>query len=129
MSPVLLTLLSLIAYICGLVVLLRVTPLLLKRRFDEGLFMGMAAADIFGGLLVFAPVGVSFALFNGSITVRIFDVILLLIIGIVALRIAYRSLRPHYMMDVIRVSGVLVGSYFLLLTGLAIYAIVLLFMM
>lgn len=129
MSPVLLTLLSLIAYICGLVVLLRVTPLLLKRRFDEGLFMGMAAADIFGGLLVFAPVGVTFALFNGSITVRIFDVILLLIIGIVALRIAYRSLRPHYMMDVIRVSGVLVGSYFLLLTGLAIYAIVLLFMM
>jgi hypothetical protein len=127
MSPVVVTILSLISYIGGLVVLLRVTPLLLKRRFDEGIFMGFAAAVIIGGLLVFAPVDVIFGEFNGALTVRIFDTMLLVIIGIVSLRIAYRSLRPHYMRDVIRISGVLVGSFYLLLLVLAGYAIVFIF--
>ncbi|GAC1568345.1 MAG: hypothetical protein NVS3B14_17260 [Ktedonobacteraceae bacterium] len=127
MSPVLITILSLIAFTGGLVVLLKITPMLLKLRFDEGYFMVLAAADIFGGLLVFAPVGVTFAEFNGAVAVRAFDMILLLIIGVVALRIAYRSFRPHYMRGVIRVSGILVGSYFLLLLGLAIYALILMF--
>ena len=53
MSPVLLTFLSLAAYICGLVMLVKVTPHLLKRNFDEGFFMGIAAADVFAGLLIF----------------------------------------------------------------------------
>ncbi|HVB71929.1 MAG TPA: hypothetical protein VNE38_00090, partial [Ktedonobacteraceae bacterium] len=108
--------------------LLKVTPLLLRHNFDEGYFMGLAAADIFGGLLVFGPVGVIFAENNGTLTARVFDVIMLLIIGIVSLRIAYRSFRPHYMMNVLRVSGIVVGGYFLLLLVLTIYALVLMFM-
>ena len=127
MSPVLLTFLSLIAYICGLVMLVKITPRLLRRKFDDGYFMGIAAADIFGGLLIFAPVGIIFALFNGSYAVRIIDVILLLVIGIVALRTAMRSFRPTYPAGVFRVSSILASSYCLLLVGAAIYIIIFMF--
>ncbi len=127
MSPVLLTFLSLVAYVCGLVMLVKVTPHLLKRNFDEGFFMGIAAADILGGLLIFAPVGLIFALFNGSVGVRIVDVILLLVTGIVALRTSIRSFRPTYPAGVFRVSSILAGSYCLLLVGAAFYIIVLMF--
>ena len=66
MQPVVWTVIGLIAYIGGLAIILTMTPRLLKLRFDEGLFMGIAAADVFGGLLAFAPVGLTFALFNGA---------------------------------------------------------------
>jgi len=56
MSPALLTFLSLVAYVCGLVVLVKATPQLLKRNFDDSFFMGIAAADIFAGLLIFMSV-------------------------------------------------------------------------
>ena len=127
MSPALLTFLSLVAYVCGLVVLVKVTPQLLRRNFDEGFFMGIAAADIFGGLLIFAPVGIIFALFNGSYAVRIVDVILLLVTGIIALRTSIRSFRPTYPAGVFRVSSILAGSYCLLLVGAAIYIIIFMF--
>jgi hypothetical protein len=127
MSGFLLIVLCLISYGGGLVALHRVTPMLLKRRFDDVFFMGLAAAVIIGSLLAFAPVGITFAFFNSTLSVRIFDVILLLGIVIVVVRITYRCFRPGYTMEVVRLSGILAGSYYLLVLGLAAYAIVLMF--
>src|SRR5258706_227998 len=73
MQPVLLTVIGVIAYIFGLLIIITVTPRLLKLNFDEGLFMGIAAADVFGGILAFAPVGITFALFNGTFGIKILD--------------------------------------------------------
>jgi hypothetical protein len=127
MSGFLLTVLCLVSYGGGLVALHRVTPMLLKRRFDDVFFMGLAAAIIIGSLLAFAPVGIIFAFFNSTLAVRIFDVILLLGIVIAVARIAYRCFRPGYTMEVVRLSGILAGSFYLLVLGLAVYAIVLMF--
>lgn len=127
MSGFLLVVLCLAAYGGGLVVLRNVTPLLLKRRFDDVLFMGLAAVLILGSLLAFAPIGVIFAFFNSTTSVRIVDTILLLVMVIVVTRITFRCFRPGYKMEVVRLSGILAGSYYLLVLGLAIYAIVLMF--
>src|SRR5439155_277208 len=75
----------------GLIILVRVTPLLLIRRYDDGYFMAIAAADVFGGLFVFSAVAVTFALFSGGFAVRLLDFFLLLGIVIVALIMSYRS--------------------------------------
>ncbi len=127
MSGFLLVVLCLAAYGGGLVVLRNVTPLLLKRRFDDVLFMGLAAVLILGSLLLFAPIGVMFAFFNSTTPVRVVDTILLLAMVIVVTRITFRCFRPGYKMEVVRLSGILAGSYYLLVMGLAIYAIVLMF--
>ena len=127
MSGFLLTVLCLVSYGGGLVALHWVTPMLLKRSFDDVFFMGLAAAVIIGSLLAFAPVGITFAFFNSTLGVRIFDVMLLLGLVIVVARIAYRCFRPGYKMEVVRLSGILAGSYYLLVLGLAAYAIVLMF--
>ncbi len=89
--------------------------------------MGLAAAVIIGSLLAFAPIGVLFAYFNSVLSVRIFDVVLLLGIAVVAIRTAYRCFRPIYSMDVVRLSGILAGSYYVLVLGLTAYALVLMF--
>ena len=102
--------------------------MLLKRRFDDVFFMGLAAAIILGSLLAFAPVGVTFAFFNSAFAVRTLDVILLLGIAVVVIRMTYWSFRPSYKMEVIRLSGILAGSYYLLVLGLTAYALVLMFM-
>ncbi len=127
MSGFLLVVLCLAAYGGGLIVSRNVTPLLLKRRFDDVLFMGLAAVLILGSLLLFAPIGVMFAFFNSTTSVRIVDTILLLVMVIVVTRITFRCFRPGYKMEVVRLSGILAGSYYLLVLGLAIYAIVLMF--
>lgn len=127
MSGLLLTVLCLASYGGGLFLLRRVTPRLLKSRFDDVFFMGLAAAVIIGSMLAFAPVAILFAFFNSALTVRVFDVILLLGIVIVTLRIAYRCFRPANTMEVVRLSGILTGSYYLLVLGLAAYAIVVMF--
>ena len=127
MSGFLLVVLCLAAYGGGLVVLRNVTPLLLKRRFDDVLFMGLAAVLILGSLLLFAPIGVMFAFFNSTTSVHIVDTILLLVMVIVVMRITFRCFRPGYKMEVVRLSGILAGSYYLLVLGLAIYVIVLMF--
>jgi hypothetical protein len=127
MSGFLVTVLCLVCYGGGLVALYRVTPLLLRRRFDDIFFMALAAAVIISSLLAFAPVALLFAYFNSTLTVRIFDVILLLGIVFVVARMAFRCFRPGYSMQVVRLSGILAGSYYLLVLGLAAYAIVLMF--
>lgn len=127
MSGFLLTVLCLVSYGGGLVVLHRVTPMLLKRSFDDVFFMGLAAALIIGSLLVFAPIAILFAFFNSTPPIRIFDVILLLGVVFVVARMAYRCFRPGYKIEVMRLSGILAGSYYLLVLVLAVYAIVFLF--
>jgi hypothetical protein len=128
MQPVLLTVIGVITYIFGLLIIITVTPRLLKLNFDEGLFMGIAAADVFGGILAFAPVGITFALFNGTFGIKILDFLLLVGILIVGLRMSLRSFRPRYPAGTFQVSRILAGSYCLLLPAAALYAIVLLFL-
>src|SRR4249920_1383966 len=90
------TLIGLVAYVCGLAIVLTMTPRLLKLRYDEGLFMGIAAADVLGGMMAFAPLAITFALFNGSFGVKILDFLLLAGIFVVGLRMSLRSFRPRY---------------------------------
>ncbi len=123
------TLASLLAYAGGLVIVITVTPRLLSRRYDEGLFMGIAAADIIGGILAFAAVLVTFELYNGTANTvtKLFDTILLIGIVAIAVRMALRSFRPRPEAGTFTTSRVLAGSFCILLTLAALYAIVLLF--
>ncbi len=123
------TLASLVAYAGGLFIVIKVTPLLLSRRYDEGLFMGIAATDILGGILSFAAVMVTFALLNGTqnIVTKVFDTALLVGIFFIAVRMSLRSFRPRITTGTFLVSRILAGSFCLLLTLAALYAIVLLF--
>src|SRR6266566_3457918 len=119
MLYVLWTLASLIAYVCGLIILVKVTPLLLSRSYDEGLFMAIAAGDVFGGLFVFGAVALTFALFSGSFAIRVLDFLLLVGIIIVSARLSYISFR--------RASRIVAGTYCLFLVLAALYYMVLLF--
>ncbi len=127
MQQVLWTLIGMVAYVCGLAIIVTVTPRLWRLRFDEGLFMGIAAADVFGGILAFASIGITFALFNGTFGIKILDFLLLVGIFIVGLRMSLRSFRPRYKGGAFQLSRILVGCYCLLLVGAAVYCIVLLF--
>jgi len=118
MSNLFWTLACLCAYIGGLIVLVRVTPLLLIRRYDDGYFMAIAAADVFGGLFVFGAVAVTFALFSGGFAVRLLDFFLLLGIVIVALVMSYRSYYSRRYRRVQPASRIIASIYCLLL-GLA----------
>jgi hypothetical protein len=124
------TLVSLIAYIGGLFIVIKVTPLLLFRQYDEGLFMGIAVADIVGGILAFAAVMVTFALFNGTqnVITKVFDTVMLVGIFLIAVRMSLHSFRPRTVAGTFLVSRILAGSFCLLLTLAAIYTIVLLFL-
>ena len=126
MSYVLWTLASLIAYVCGLIILVKVTPLLLSRSYDEGLFMAIAAGDVFGGLFVFGAVALTFALFSGTFAIRMLDFLLLLGILIVSARLSYISFRPRRTRTFRRASRIVAGTYCLFLVLAALYYIVLL---
>jgi len=128
MQQFLLTLACLIAYAGGLVILVKVTPRLLSLSFDEGMFMGIAAADVFGAILAFGAVGITFALFNGYIPIRVLDFLLLVGILIVGIHMSLRSFRPRSIKDTFPVSRVIAGSYCLLLFVAALYLIVWLFL-
>ena len=128
MQPALWTLIGLVSYVCGLLIVMTITPRLLKLRFDEGLFMGFAAAIVIGGMLAFAPLAITFALFNGTIGVKILDLLLLVGILLVGLRMSLRSFRPRSSDGMFRVSRILVGSYCFLLLAASAYCIVLLFL-
>ena len=111
MQPVVWTLIGLVAYVCGLVLVITMTPRLLKLRYDEGLFMGIAVVVVLGGILAFAPLAITFALFNGSLGVKIFDFLLLVGIFVVGLRMSLRSFRPRYTGGTFKVSRILAGCY------------------
>ncbi len=128
MQPVVWTLIGLIAYVCGLVMLVTMTPRLWKFRYDEWMFMGYAVVVVSGGILVFVPLGITFALFNGSFGVKVFDFLLLVGIFIVGLRMSLRSFRPRYVSGTFQVSRILAGGFCLLLLVASVYCIILLFL-
>jgi len=127
MPYVLWTIACLFAYVAGLVILIRVTPLLLARAYDEGLFMAIAAVDVFGGIFAFGAVAITFALFSGMFAIRVLDFLLLLGIAIVAGRMSYRSYRPRRIVNPYLVSRIVAGSYCLLLLLASVFYLGLLF--
>ena len=128
MQPVVWTLIGLIAYVCGLVILVTMTPLVWKFRYDEWMFMGYAVVVVSGGIMVFVPLAITFALFNGSLGVKIFDFLLLVGIVVVGLRMSLRSFRSRYAGGTFQVSRILAGSFCLLLLAASVYCIILLFL-
>jgi hypothetical protein len=125
----LLTLGCIIAYIVGLILLVKVTPSLIRRAFDDALFIGVAAVAIFGAMLIFGAIGVIYTVFNGEVPVRVFDALLLIILGIVTLRTSLATFRPRYDINLgtYRASRILTGIFFLALTAAAVGVLVLLF--
>lgn len=127
MQDFLWTLASIVAYIGGLVVVAQMTPMLLSRSFDEGVFMGFATADILGALLAFGAIVVTYFLFSGNIGIRVLDFFMSLGILIVATRTTLHISRSRNTPGIFRVSRILAGSYCLLLTIAALCYIVILF--
>jgi hypothetical protein len=125
----LLTLGCIVAYIVGLILLVRVTPGLIKRAFDDALFIGVAAVAIFGAMLSFGAIGVIFAIANGALIARVFDGLLLIIQGITALRTGIGALRPRYDINLgtYRASRIMTGSFLLALAAASVVVLVLLF--
>ena len=118
-----------LAYIGGLILLVKVTPGLIKRAFDEALFIGVAAAAVLGAMLSFGGIGVIYAVANGALVARVFDALLLIILGIIALRTSIGAFRPRYYnsLGTYRASRVMAGSFFLALVVAAVVVLVLLF--
>lgn len=115
---------SLVAYIAGVVVLLRVTPMLLHRHYDEGLFMGIAAIAISGALLAFGGTIIPLAIFSGALGARILDVFLLIVLLLVAVHLARRSFRSRVTVDTFRISRIITGTYSIFLAVATLYYIV-----
>ncbi len=127
MQPVVWTLIGLLAYVCGLVIVVAMTPRLGKFRYDDWMFLGYAVAVVSGGILLFVPLAITFALYNGTLGVKIFDFLLLVGIFVVGLRMALRSFRPRIANGTFQVSRILAGSFCLLLLAASVYCIILLF--
>ncbi len=121
------TILCLLAYIGGLIILVVVTPLLLSRPYDEVWFIGIAAADVIGGMLVFGAVALTFGIFSGNFGSRVLDFLLLLGILIVGGHMSLRSFRPRYISGTYFASRIAAGSYGLFLALAALFYIVMLF--
>jgi hypothetical protein len=124
-----LTILSVVAYGLGLFLLIRIAPDLIKRAYDDALFIPIAAVAIVGAMLVFGAIGLTFAIFNGAPAVRGFDAFLLVVLIAVALRIGTSALRPRYGIGIgtYRISRILTGVFFLILVLTALYVLIALF--
>jgi len=127
MLYILWTIVCLCSYVGGVVILVKVTPLLLSRNFDEGYFMAIAAADVFGGMFVFGAVAITFALFSGTFAIRLFDFFLLLGIVIVTFGLSYKCFRSPRTIKAAPVSRVVASGYALFLGLAALFYLVLLF--
>jgi hypothetical protein len=121
MTVFLWALFSVIAYIGGLYLMLRTTPMLLARSYDEGLFMVIAAGDILGAILAFGAIVVMYADFNATIVIKIIDFILLIGILLITARLALFSLRPRYIKGTNKISRIATGMYCLALVAATIY--------
>lgn len=114
---------SLVAYIVGMVMLVRVTPLLYYRSYDGEMFLGIAALDIFGAILAFGAVIVTLALFNGAVGIRILDFLMLVGIFLVSIHLTRTSLRRPPV-GTIHSSLLLVAGFSILLLIACLYLIV-----
>ncbi|QBD78179.1 hypothetical protein EPA93_20125 [Ktedonosporobacter rubrisoli] len=120
--------LCIIAYIGGLGLIIWITPKLLTRSFDEGLFMGIAAMDIIGALLAFGAIVVIFAVFNGALAIRILSFVLLVGILAVTGRQALTSFRPRILSGTVQLSRIIAGVYCVLLAVASIFYMVQMFL-
>jgi hypothetical protein len=125
MQPLVITLVCLVAYVCGLVIIVKTSPMLLSSPYYEGMFLGIAAADVTGGILAYGAMVVTFYLFNGAFAVRVLDFLLLVGLLIVGVYLTRRSLRPRA--SRYRSSQIVVSLYCGLLVLFAIFSIVSLF--
>jgi hypothetical protein len=89
--------------------------------------MGIAALDIFGGLLAFGAIVLTFGLFSGNFPVKFFDFVLLVGILIVATRLSFSSFQPPIITGTFIASRIIAGSYSVLLAFAALFLMVQLF--
>jgi hypothetical protein len=115
---------SIVAYVGGLYLMLRTTPMLLARSYDEGLFMVIAAGDILGAILAFGGIVVIFAAFNGNVVVKIICILLLIGVLVITGRLALFSLRPRYVAGTNKISRIVTGIYCLCLIVASLYYMV-----
>jgi len=127
MQDVVVSLLSIFAYIMGLVIIWKVTPRLISHSFDELVFVGIATLDILGACLAFGAIVITLGLFNGSIAIRLIDLLLLIGIFGVSIKMASYCLRPG--VKAFWLSQWLAGAYCLFLVCAAGYYTVQLFIM
>jgi len=118
-------LVSIVAYVGGLIIIIRMTPRLLSHSFDEMFFMGAAALDILGALLAFGAIVLTFALFNGAFPIRVLNFLLLLGILVVTARTALYCIRPRA--GASAVSRALTGGYGFFLAAASVFYIVQIF--
>jgi hypothetical protein len=127
MENIVVSLLSIFAYIVGLVLIWKITPRLLSHSFDELVFVGIATLDILGAGLAFGAIVVTLGLFNGSIAIKLIDLLLLVGIFAVSIRMASYCLRPG--VKAFWLSQWLAGAYCLFLVCAAGYYTIQLFIM
>jgi hypothetical protein len=116
---------SIVAYVGGLLLIWRMTPRLLSHSFDEMVFMGFAALDILGALLVFGAIVLMFAMFNGAFPVRVLNFLLLVGILAITVRTALYCVRPRA--GTMAVSRALTGGYSFFLAAASVFYIVQIF--
>ena len=121
MQYVLWTLASLIAYAAGLLVIIRITPLLLPRSVDDLWFTGIAVIDIIGAILAFGAVVVTYSLFSGNVAVKVLDFLLLVGIILVAGRTSFTCYRTHLKGETALISRITASGYGLFLMLAALY--------
>ena len=126
MQPFLWMLTSLVAYIVGLILIVKVTPKLLFRSYDEAWFMAFAVLDILGALLVFGGIYVSLGVLYGNIGIKALDFMLLVVVILITGRLSV-SCFHNYRRGVQQVSRYAAGSFCLFLTLAALSYIVQLF--
>jgi hypothetical protein len=126
MDNVVISLLSVFAYIIGLVIISKMTPRLLSHSFDELVFAGIATLDLLGASLAFGAIVITLGLFNGSVAIKLIDLLLLVGIFGVSIKMASHCLRPG--VKAFWVSQWLAGAYCLFLVCAASYYTVQLFM-
>ncbi len=116
---------SIVAYVGGLVIVVRVTPRLLTHSFDEVFFMGGAVLDILGALLAFGAIVLTFIMFNGAFPIRVLNFLLLVGILAVTVRTALYCIRPR--VGATALSRALTGGYGFFLAAASVFYIVQIF--
>jgi hypothetical protein len=130
MPTLLLIVVSLLAYVAGLVLVLKATPRLLVHHIDEGIFMGAAMVDVLAGILLFTAVATPLVVLTADTPQVIGGHILafLLLVGIllVAGATALRCFR--WSPGSVALSRLLAGLYCLMLLVAALFCMVLMFL-
>jgi len=126
MQALLEMLVSLVAYIVGLILVMQATRRLLFCSYQDVRFMVFAVLDILGAFLIFGSVVFSLGIFDGNISIRAWNFILLMVVILITGRVAFSSFRNSGQ-GVQFISRYGAGVFCLFLSFAAIYEIVGLF--